>query len=198
MKNKIVFFDFDGTITYRDSLIDFIRFAVGNSQFILGICYLLPMLVLFKLKLIPNDKAKEKMLSYFFKDMEISQFKALAQQYSSTEIDKILRPKAIKKIKAYQDEGYEVVVVSASMECWLSSWCKKQNITLIATKLEVKDNKLTGKFATKNCHGEEKVKRIKVLYELDTYSEIHAYGDSQGDKALLALADKSFYKPFRS
>ena len=83
------------------------------------------------------------------------------------------------------------------MECWVKPWCDKNNIDLISTRLEVKDNKLTGKFATKNCYGREKVNRVKEAYDLSQYNHIYAYGDSRGDRELLALADESFYKPFR-
>ena len=68
---------------------------------------------------------------------------------------------------------------------------------LIATRLEIKDDLMTGKFLTKNCYGIEKVNRVKEAYNLDDYDCIYVYGDSRGDKELLELADKSFYKPFR-
>ena len=51
-------FDFDGTITTDDSLIKFIRFAVGDIKAALGLFVLSPMLIAFKLKIIPNYKAK--------------------------------------------------------------------------------------------------------------------------------------------
>ena len=56
---KIAFFDFDGTITTDDSLIKFIRFAVGDFKMMLGMFLLSPMLVAFS-KIIPNySKAKD-------------------------------------------------------------------------------------------------------------------------------------------
>ena len=73
-----------------------------------------------------------------------------------------------------------------------------KGIELIATKLEFKAGKLTGKFATNNCYGAEKSHRIKELFDLELYDYIYAYGDSRGDKEMLALADESFYKPFRN
>ena len=156
------------------------------------------MLTFYKLKLIPNHIAKEKLITYFLKDWNADQFQKLADQYSLYQIDKITRPKAIEKIRWHQVEGHKVVIVSASMECWLKAWCQKNGLDLIATKLEVRGGKLTGKFSTKNCHGIEKVNRIKKSYDLKLYDYIYAYGDSSGDKELLALADESFYKPFRN
>jgi len=193
---KLALFDFDGTITTDDSLIKFIRFVVGDAKFVTGMVVLFPMLTAYKLKLIPNYRAKEYMLSYFFKGMNEEKFKGIAQEYSLNHIDSIVRFKAMKKIAWHKEQGHEVVVVSASIECWLKLWCDKNGLSLIATKMQMQDSKVTGKFLTKNCYGVEKVNRIKELYNLNKYDYIYAYGDSSGDKELLELANESFYKPF--
>ena len=194
---KLALFDFDGTITTKDSLADFIQYAIGKPTYYVGLFKLSPMLAAYTLKLIPNHTAKEKLITYFFKGWDMNRFKKLAEQYSLKKIDKIIRPKAIEKIKWHQEQGHDVIIVSASMECWLRAWCDNHNIKLISTQLEIRDNKLTGKFATKNCYGIEKANRVREQYNIDDYDHIYAYGDSRGDKELLELADESFYKPFR-
>lgn len=193
----LVLIDFDGTITTKDSLADFIQFAVGKSNYYLGLFIFIPMLVAYKIKLIPNHIAKEKLITYFFKGWDADYFNKLADQYSLEKMDKIIRQKAIKRIRWHQQQGHLVVVISASMECWLKAWCDANNINLISTQLEIIDNKLSGKFATKNCYGLEKASRVKEVYDLSQYDHVYAYGDSRGDKELMALADEVFYKPFR-
>jgi phosphatidylglycerophosphatase C len=195
--SSIALFDFDGTITNEDSLIAFIRYAKGDLSYLMGIILLSPMLVLFKLKIIPNYKAKAWMISYFFKGMPFETFRDFATKFSLEHIDGILRPKAMEKIAWHKAQGDDVVVVSASMRCWLQPWCESQGLAVISTELEVEENKLTGRFRTKNCHGAEKERRVKEVYQLNDYDHIYGYGDSSGDKALLALADKRYYKPFR-
>ncbi len=113
----LAFFDFDGTITTKDSLIKFIRFVVGDVKTLWGMIFLSPMLIIYKLKLIPNYKAKQMMLSYFFKGMDEERFLKVAKEYSLTHIDTILRPKAMEKITWHKEQGHKVVVVSASIEC---------------------------------------------------------------------------------
>ena len=194
---NIAFFDFDGTITTDDSLLKFIRFVVGDINFLIGLSILSPMLILYKLKLIPNYKAKQIMLSYFFKGMEAKRFEEVANSYSLTHIQKILRPKAMEKIRWHQMQGHKVVVVSALLECWLRPWCEQNTFELIATKLEIKENKVSGDLRTKNCYGIEKVNRINEKYDLHDYEIIYAYGDSRGDKEMLSLANEAHYKPFR-
>jgi len=195
---NIALFDFDGTITTKDSLINFVQFAVGKREYYIGMLKLSRMLITFTFKLIPNYIAKEKFISYFFKDWESTSFDKIAVTYSLKKIDEIIRTKAMEKINWHKEQGHQVVIVTASMESWLKGWCKKNGVDLIATKLESIDNKLTGKFTTKNCYGIEKVKRVKEAYDLKLYDYIYAYGDSSGDKELLAIADESFYKPFRN
>ena len=195
--STLALFDFDGTITTHDSLIKFIRFAVGDAAFAKGMLQLSPMLAAYKFKLIPNDKAKALMLSHFFKGMPEEKFRDIASTYALTHIDTILRPKAMERIVWHQEEGHEVVIVSASMECWLKPWCEKHNIALLGTQLEMQNGMVSGKFLTKNCYGAEKANRVRQVYDLERYELIYAYGDSRGDRELLSLAHTGEYKPFR-
>lgn len=193
---QLCLFDFDGTITTDDSLIKFIRYAVGDIKTVWGMLLLSPMLISYKLKLIPNDKAKQRMLSYFFKGMAEQQFRKIGKEYSLKQINNILRANAMEKIAWHKEQGHTIVIVSASIECWLKPWCDKNELGLIATKLEMKDGIVTGRFLTKNCYGIEKANRVKKAYNLDDYEHIYAYGDSLGDQELLNLANKKYYQHF--
>ncbi len=186
---KLALFDFDGTITTKDSMVDFITYAGGYKKFLLGFFLLSPILILYKLKLIPNWKAKEIVLSYFFKGWEIKYFENKAERYSRDELPKIVRKTALEKIDWHKAQGHKVAVVTASIEDWLKGWCEVYSLDLIATKLEVKNGRLTGRFSTKNCYGIEKVKRIKEKYNLEGFDQIFVYGDSSDDREMLALAD---------
>jgi len=190
----LALFDFDGTLTTKDSLPDFIKYAVGASSYYFGLLMLSPFLIAYVFKLIPNDIAKEKLIAHFFKGWEYLNFQHIADTYALEQIDKIIRASVMKRLNWHQDQGHKVVIVSASIECWLEQWCKKQHIELIATRLEIIDGKLTGRFATSNCHGEEKVRRIKERYNLAEFDYIYAYGDTKADSAMLAMADEAYYR----
>jgi HAD superfamily hydrolase (TIGR01490 family) len=193
---RIAFFDFDGTITKKDTLIDFIRYAKGDKKFILGMIYLSPMLLLYSLKIISNYKAKQKLFSYFFNGYTQETFKKLATEYSLRFVDRLVRQKAMDKIIYHKSQGDKVVVVSASIDCWIRPWCEKNNIELIATKIEIIEDTISGNFLTKNCYGIEKVNRIKDNYNLDEYDYIFGYGDSSGDKEMLSIVNEKNYKIF--
>ena len=192
----LALFDFDGTITTDDSLIKFIRYAVGERKTFFGMMSLSPMLLAYKLKLIPNYEAKEKMLGYFFGGMDELKFQEIAREYSLKKIDQIVRPAALEKIEWHKQEGHKVTIVSASMECWLKPWCERNGIELISTRLERSGGIITGKFDGRNCHGPEKAKRVKKRFILEDFEYIYAYGDSSGDKELLELAHDKNYRVF--
>lgn len=197
---KIYAFDFDGTLTTKDTLLEFIRFAKGSGLMYAGLLLFSPMLILMKLHLYPNWKAKQKIFSWFFKGMKINEFDLLCQTFAQQN-QHLLRPEGKEKVrKILEEDNITVLVISASIDNWVRPFFDEfsENIRVIGTQIEIKTDRVTGRFTTKNCYGQEKVNRLKALYpQRETY-ELIAFGDSRGDKELLAYADKGFYKPFRN
>ena len=194
---KIAFFDFDGTITKKDTLLEFIKFSSGRFNFFLGFLLNSPSLLAYKLKFISNQTAKEKVLRFFFRDMPLRKFQELCDRFADQKLPALIRPKALEEIEKLKKAQITVVIVSASPENWIRKWATMKQLELISTRLEIQDDRLTGKILGHNCHGKEKVNRITENYVLSDYSEIYAYGDSAGDKPMLALASIHFMKPFR-
>jgi HAD superfamily hydrolase (TIGR01490 family) len=197
VKKGIAFFDFDGTITTKDTLLEFIKYSKGVMHFYVGFLLNSPYLLAYKLKIISNQSAKEKILRFFFAKMSVGAFNEICDDFAANGIPQLIRPKALEEIEKFKNNGTRVVIVSASPENWISKWSAAIQADLIATQLEVKNELLTGNIIGKNCHGEEKVRRIKSKYDLSRYDSIYAYGDSGGDKPMLALASRAYYKPFR-
>lgn len=191
---KIYAFDFDGTLTTRDSFLEFIRYVCGNWALCKGILRYSPLLVLMKLGYYPNWKAKQKVFAYFFKGMPLKDF---AQQGRLFALDRqhLLRPQGVDMVKQAQAGDAEVLIVSASIDHWVQPFFPE--VKVVGTQVEVEDGCLTGRFLTKNCYGQEKVNRILALYPHRNEYELIAFGDSAGDKELLAFADEAHYKPFR-
>lgn len=197
MSQTIAFFDFDGTITTKDTLLEFIKYSRGKFHFYTGFALNSPWLIAMKLKLISNQKAKERILSWFFRGSDLTTFQQQCDHFAAVMLPGLVRPKALAEIETLRQRNATIVVVSASPENWIQPWAGSNSIKYIATRLEVKENKLTGKIQDRNCYGEEKVARIREAYQLPDYNAIFAYGDSSGDLPMLKLAQTSFYKPFR-
>ena len=131
---------------------------------------------------------------YFINNIELDTFKKIANEFSKEKLPLIVKHDALEEIKFYKSKNVSVVIVSASVDLWLASWCANYGLDLISSKLEVKENKITGKLEGKNCYGIEKVNRIRAAYNLKEFDKIYAYGDSKGDIEMLALADEKYYQ----
>lgn len=197
-KMNLALFDFDGTVTTHDSFRDFLLTTFGKTFFLQRTAIASPYLLGFILGLISRQNAKEKVCELFFKGMSRKDFNIAAEKFTGSILPLIIRPAALEKIRWHRENGDRIILVSASFEDYLAFWCRDNGMETIGTRLEEKDGALTGRFATPNCWGPEKVNRIKSYLKLEEYSTIYAYGDSRGDKEMLALANEPFYKPFRS
>ena len=193
----IAFFDFDGTITRRDSLPEFIRYAVGNGRYILGLLRLSPMLLAYLLKLLPNDVAKQRLLSHFFANWREDDLKEIGKRYCQERLPQNLKPEALERLEWHRQQAHQIVIVSASTDIWLQPWTEEHGYGLISTQLETDGGRLTGRFVGKNCHGAEKARRIKAEFNLENFTDTYAYGDSSGDREMLALVKHAFYQRFR-
>lgn len=201
MKKKIYCFDFDGTLTTSDTLLEFIKYAKGRGRFLMVFLMYSPLLVLMKLHLYPNWKAKQQIFAHLFAGMRIEKFDALCRGFAE-ESQHLLRPKGITLVHEALVAGAQVIIVSASIDNWVRPFFDIRNlkgVQVLGTQIEVEDGKLTGNFKSNNCYGKEKVHRIAEAlksFERSEY-EIEAFGDSRGDKEMLAFADKGHFKPFR-
>lgn len=200
MKERIAVFDFDGTITTKDTLLEFVRYARGTLYFYVGFILFSPLLAAYKLHLYPNWKVKEQMFSYFFRGMPVVQFNVLCERFYKDTGQELLRGDACATIRKHLSQGDSVIIVSASIRDWVLPFGKALGVdAVIGTEVAVSPSgNLTGKFLTRNCYGMEKVERIKRLYpDYGAYTWI-AYGDSAGDRQLLDFADEKHYKIFIS
>lgn len=191
----IVAFDFDGTLTKKDSFIEFIKFSKGRLVFYKKLPVLACYWIAFKLNFIKRDDAKEKVFEIFFKGISIVEFNEQSSLFSN-EIDKFLRKDTLKTIKQYLKEDFDLIIISASIDNWIQPWAYRNKINIVlATKVEVDSNGLlTGKFCSANCRGKEKVNRLLDIFPNREEYRLIAYGDSLGDKELINFADEGYWR----
>ena len=185
-KTYIHTFDFDGTLTTADTMIELIRFVRGTTGLLSRLACLSPLLILMKLGL----------------GMPEADFNHLCNDFAQARQD-LIRPQAIDMIRTLNAKGQQTVIVSASAENWVSKMAELAfgaETTVTGTRLEVSNGKITGHIDGANCYGAEKARRIQEYLDYLNISReqclITAYGDSRGDKEMTDYADKSYYKPF--
>lgn len=197
-KQEVCLFDFDGTLTRRDTLIEFIRYAKGTGFLLFALLRLSPLLILMKLHLYNNGKTKERLFSLCFKGMPTDSFNALCQRFADSNRQRLLRKDGMAEVEKRLSSGARVMVVSASVDNWVAPFFNSsKQPEIVGTQIEVADGRITGRFTTPNCYGKEKKRRVEALLSKPrSHYHITAFGDSRGDREMLNYADKGYYKPF--
>lgn len=191
----LVFFDFDGTLTTNDTLFGIIAYILGPVHTLRVFLLFLPTFFRYKIGLLKNDEAKAVLFARAFGGMPYGQFAELCKRYSLQQVPKVVKQRMLSILQEHDRQGHECIIVSASVVEWIEPWALQNGFTkVLATQAAVQENRLTGAFASANCHGEEKVKRIddylkdRGLDRADCH--VVAYGDSSGDDVMLAWADQ--------
>lgn len=192
---KLYLFDFDGTLTYKDTMFLFLKFydpAKFSAQFLKHI----PLFILLKLKLADAEAVKKSFISSVLKGESRYQLDKKAQQFFQENYPSLFRENALDFIKNIDRETTDSYIVSASLDIWVKPFVEEFGMTLLCTQAEFKDDIFTGKFVGKNCNKQEKVNRIKAELNGKKYDKIIAFGDTSGDKAMFRFANESHYRFF--
>ncbi|MDO8969547.1 MAG: HAD-IB family phosphatase [Saprospiraceae bacterium] len=183
--------DFDGTLTRGDSLLHFLWFVVPLPRLFLGGLRIsfnfLGLLLTGKWS---NSAAKAEVLAVYLEGKTRSELQTLGEGFCEQRLPSILRTDLLNQLKRVQEAGETVVIVSASPDLWLEPFCRSAGFGLICTELSYESDIFRGQFATPNCNGPEKARRILAAYDLRAFDSIIAYGNSGGDAAMFDLAHK--------
>ena len=192
---KLYCFDFDGTLTKRDTLFAFLKFYDCRRFFISYLKHL-PLFIMSKLKIANTERVKKSFISSVLKGESQEKIQQKAQQFFNENYPKIIRENTLEFIQNIDRENTESYIVTASLDIWVQPFAAHLGMHLIATEARFEGGVYSGNFKTKNCTGEEKVKRIKKAIENKKFDKIIAFGDSEGDREMLEWADESYYQFF--
>ncbi|MBA3722234.1 MAG: HAD-IB family hydrolase [Parachlamydiaceae bacterium] len=195
-KKTIAVFDFDKTITTRDSLVPFLVYLRGSFQAICKFTILSPYFIGFIFGIISRQRTKERVLESFCKGMSISELRDFGNVFARHELNGYVRPEAIERIKWHQNQGHQTILVSASLNFYLIPWAEMNgfNDSITSIIAIAGDGKVTGKLQGKNCWGPEKKRRLIELVGPKENYTLYVYGDSKGDADILEMADYPFYR----
>jgi len=195
-KPIVAAFDFDGTLTRRETLLAFLLHTLGAARVAYDAVILSPILLGYALGLIPNDIAKQRIFVRCLGGMRIDKLDEHGKQFAEQILPVLMRKEAMQRLAWHQQQGHRCVVISASMTLYVSPWAIKAGFDdVLATNLETRaDGTTTGKLAGENCYGIEKVHRLEALLGKREGYTLYAYGDSRGDRELLEMADFGYYR----
>jgi phosphatidylglycerophosphatase C len=183
-------FDFDGTLTRRDSLLPFLTAVRGPVSVGVAMSRLSPRLALMAAGRADRDDTKERLLGLLLAGRPAHEIEAAGAQYADRLATR-LRSDVVERLEWHRDSGHALVLVSASPAVYLDPLGAQLGFAaVLATRLQTApDGTLTGRLEGANCRGPEKVMRLRTWLGPREPAEIWAYGDSPGDEDLLAFAD---------
>jgi phosphatidylglycerophosphatase C len=193
----VVAFDFDGTLTIRDSFTAFLKWRAGPGRYALGLVRLFPSGLAF---LFHRDRGRIKAAAVreYLRGVPRERLEADARDFAERFSRSLLRPDAVAAWKRWRGEHVRLVIVTASPELIVAPFSRGLGAdALLGTELlfDAQD-RVSGRFSTPNCRGPEKVVRLKAAFGPDMEVKA-AYGDTSGDREMLAIAEFPGYRVFK-
>ena len=153
----------------------------------------------------PNNVAKGKLMQATLAGRSLAEMEDWTAQWLAKDFPGQLREDAMARLAWHREAGHCCVMVSASPDIYLAKVARQLGFdALLCTEMEVvgegEARRLTGRMRTPNCHGEQKVARLREWAAarfgaagLDGVA-LYAYGDTSGDKPMLRLARHAWYR----
>lgn len=193
----IVAFDFDGTLTVRDSFTAFLRHRAGRRGWAAGLARLTPAVGVYARDR-DRGRLKAQSVRIFLKGLPREVLEAEAEAFAEASWHRLMRPDALACWNDWGARGAHRVIVTASPETTVAPFARRLGAEgLLGTPLMFdQEDRVAGSFEGPNCRGEEKVRRLRAAYGSDVRITA-AYGDTSGDTEMLALAETAGFRVFR-
>ncbi len=192
----VVAFDFDGTLTCRDSFVAFLTWRAGATAAAAGALRLLPAALTYAVR---RDRGalKAAVADRLLGPVRRARLQADAQRFCDERYDSLMRSDAVACWDDWRRRGARLFIVTASPDILVAPFARRLAADgLIGTRLAFdREERFTGCLDGPNCRGPEKVSRLRA--ELGpTLTLQAAYGDTDGDREMLALAETPGLKVF--
>lgn len=198
-KEKIVFFDFCGTLVPFQSAPRYINFVVDNypckaAMIRRKIRTLLEKLHLpHRIERFSKGLIKRKEIELWpLKGYQQEVLEEAAQRYYKEVIEPNLIPEVMNEYERYQKEGYRVALISGGFGIYLKCFAAEHGIDkndVITSNVQIKRGKATGKLEGVDCMEQNKVTLLEQRFDRDRiYAE--ALSDSPSDLPLLKWVNR--------
>lgn len=193
----VVAFDFDGTLTVRDSFLAFLKWRVDSGRYNGGMIRLIPSALAY-VGHRNRGKIKSAAVREFLGGVPREVLEEEATAFAKSQSQHLLRPDAVQTWRRWRQRRATLVIVTASPDILIAPFARGLGAdAVIGTELAFDaEDRVTGGFATPNCRGPEKVRRLRQMFG-DEVRLTAAYGDTSGDREMLKIADDPGYRVFK-
>lgn len=194
----IAIFDFDGTMTYCDTLFFFFLYTVPMRKLLLGFPKAAYFFMRYVLRIDSNHIAKQKFFYLYLKGMEDKKYKKKCKQFAERIIPLLIKKKALKRIQWHKKQKHTLFICSSSLKDYVFPYAKKQGFkNVISTEIKMKKGKIEGSYVSYNCWGPRKIIMFEKAVGPMKKDITYVYGNSRGDKEILKKATHPFYRRFQ-
>ena len=185
----------DGTLTTGDSVVPFLRRAAGTGDLVRAFAKR-PLATVGSALRRDRDELKALAIGAL-RGRRWADLLTLGEAYADELTARRLRADTVARLEWHRQRGHRIVLVSASLRPYLVPLGTQLGVdAVLCCEIQVAEGIVTGRLDGPNCRGPEKLRRLHEWLrgqELSDRAEIWAYGDSAGDRELLAGASRSFF-----
>ncbi len=191
MPGKVIFFDFDKTLTLEDTILPaayfFLRWRKNKVKF----PFAAASYIAFRLKIISEYKFKEMLCAYMVKGLNDEEVYVISSAFfASISSRRFFNPQIIEILKDHNKKGEKIYIVSSNFGFLLEPLKDFVPVDgIFATEAEKKDKVYSGKISGDVCVADNKLLRAAHLIP---GGQTICYGDSEGDFALMNACSKSY------
>ena len=189
---EVAAFDVDGTLTDRDCVGPFLR-RVGGLRALAASPVRRPWPVLRAAVQRDRDALKEIVVGGVLDGRSITDVAAVGADFAEHVIVDWLRPDTVSRLRWHQRSGHRVVLVSASLRAYLEPLGRLLGAdAVLCTDVERIGDRFGRRLVGGNCRGARKAQRLAAWLGSSALDDarLWAYGDSDGDREMLAMADR--------
>jgi HAD superfamily hydrolase (TIGR01490 family) len=194
-RRVVAAFDFDGTLSRGDSLVPFLRRLCGDAAVLRAVVTRLPILLAAGAGRVSRGRAKEALLVGLIAGRPLAEVEPVAEEFARRLLATGMFPPGLERLEWHRARGDQLAIVSAAPQLYLEPLGSALGVdAVLSTGLDVDAaGRLTGRLLGGNVRGPVKVERLERWLGTDP-AELWAYGNSDGDREMLARADHGFLR----
>lgn len=190
-REVVAAFDVDGTLTVRDCVRPFLV-RVGGWRAVAISLLRKPLLCVGAAVRRDRDRFKELVVGGVLRGRSVGQVEAVGEEFAEQVAEGWLRDDTVERLRWHQRAGHRVVLVSASLGPYLRPLGRRLGVDgVLCAEPRRSGDVFADGLDGANCRRAEKVRRLDAWLQAQQWEDatVWAYGDSDGDRELLARAD---------
>ena len=189
---RLVVFDLDGTVTYRDTLAPYLfGFLKRRPVRLVRLIRIVPAVAGYALGLLGRGQLKSALLRGTLRGHTRAELEPWTSEFVTALLERELRPQALEAIREHQRSGDALVLLTAAPDLYAPVIARRLGFQeAICTGVRWNADRLDGNLSTPNRRGEEKARCLEALKRRYPGAQTIAYGNSAADLPHLKEVDE--------